>query len=291
MRHQLQIPPRAQFGNAQAALEAINLEINISIPSVSDVIGMFRNTFPTIKNKLVQVIDSFAPEENSVHEIKELNRLAEGSKKTILDIGIVTYGKTLLPVPEGLAKDISFIQYLSFLESISKDFDEGVRDILTEYKIVVSTFISNKEARSSIKDHSLFYKRIEKQRKALTDEMTSYFDNALTRSRVPFEEIYSQTKDVYVAVDLSNKLHKNRQRSDVPGIKKHAQQCVEVLDMIIEQSEKNSLGSVSGAAAADLANGAMEMGRWLELVSIYNFRLDQAITSVKQQVEILSKFR
>lgn len=291
MRHQLQIPPRAQFGNADVALEAINLEINISIPSVADVIGMFRNTFPTIKNKLVQVIDAFAPDEDAVHEIKELNSIADSSKKTILDIGIVTYGKTLLPVPEGMAKDVSFIQYLSFLESISKQFDEGVRDILTEYKIVVSTFVSNKEARASIKDHSLFYKRIEKERKALTDEMASYFDNKLTRSRVPFEEIYSQTKEVFTAVELANKLHKNRQRSDVPGIKKHAQQCVEVLDMIIEQSGKNSLGSVSGVAAADLANGAMEMGRWLELVSIYNFRLDQAITSVKQQVEILSKFR
>lgn len=291
MSKYLEIPSRASVMTAEAAVAALALEALSPMQGVQNIFELFRNVFPTVKTKLMDAVNSFHPLDEHSHEIQLLNKNAAEAKPDILKLGIVTYGQTLLPVPEGLANGVKLLKYLTFLLDVSDTFNKGVNDILSEYKIVVSTFISNKEAKTSIKDHSLFYRGIEKRRLELTKALSSYFTTGLNRARLPLEMVYDQTKDVYEAVDLVNKLHKARGRADLPGVKKQSEHCADLLNIIIEQSEQGTLTNISGAAATDLANGAMEVARWIELLTVYHFRLDQGIGNVRQQVELLSRFR
>lgn len=286
----LPIAPRSTYISAELAQESLNLEFLSPVDGVRNLIDLFRNTIPAFKRKLVDVIEGFHPEDDKSHEVSELNKLLNTKRDTLTKTGMVTYGNTLIPVPEGLASEVPMLKYLSFLIDISDTFSKGIHEILTEYKIVLSTFISNKEAKTTIKDHSLFYRTIEKKRLALTKDLSSYFDEKISRSRQALENVYVQGKDIVEAADLTNSLHKTRKRADLEGVKKAVENCANLLDMVIEQSEKGSIENVSGAAATDLANGAMEVARWVELLSIYNFRVDQAITCVKQQIDIVSRF-
>lgn len=272
--------PSLELGIQRLALEATTLQ---------NVIDTFRNVIPSITDKLSSIADSFIPTDDHTESVQNLKKFVQTHKTDIDNVGIVNHASTLLPVPEGFHAKSKILPFLDHLVKISPDVTKGLQEILSEYQIVLSTFISNKDAKTSIKDHTQFYQRIKKQRLTLTEGVQSFFDPKVDRSRLPFSSIYEQTSDIYTAVDRIDALNMARKKHDLMFVKKQVANSVELLKLVTEQSEKREITEISGAAAMDLSNGAFEVGLWVEFAAIYHFRMEQAISAVNAQVEMIAK--
>ena len=256
---------------------------------VANVISTFRSILPSLSSKLSDLAANFKPIDDHSKTVEELRKFADTNKDTIREVGIVKHSDTLIPVPEGFDNKANMCQYLDCLIKSSSTITQGIQEILSEYHIVLSTFLSNKDAKTSLRDHSSFYKRIQKSRLNVTEPLSSYFDSGVDRSRLPFGKVYDQSAEVLTAVEKVVELNKIRAKHDLGFVKTQVKECSDLLGMIVDRSEKEDLTEISGAAAMDLAEGAMEVGFWVELVSIYHFRVEQAIQAVKLQSEFIAK--
>lgn len=256
---------------------------------VANVISTFRSILPSLSSKLSDLATNFKPIDDHSKTVEELRKFADTNKDTIREVGIVKHSDTLIPVPEGFDNKANMCQYLDCLIKSSSTITQGIQEILSEYHIVLSTFLSNKDAKTSLRDHSSFYKRIQKSRLNVTEPLSSYFDSGVDRSRLPFGNVYDQSAEVLTAVEKVVELNKIRAKHDLGFVKTQVKECSDLLGMIVDRSEKEDLTEISGAAAMDLAEGAMEVGFWVELVSIYHFRVEQAIQSVKLQSEFIAR--
>lgn len=256
---------------------------------VANVISTFRSILPSLSSKLSDLATNFKPIDDHSKTVEELRKFADTNKDTIREVGIVKHSDTLIPVPEGFDNKANMCQYLDCLIKSSSTITQGIQEILSEYHIVLSTFLSNKDAKTSLRDHSSFYKRIQKSRLNVTEPLSSYFDSGVDRSRLPFGKVYDQSAEVLTAVEKVVELNKIRAKHDLGFVKTQVKECSDLLGMIVDRSEKEDLTEISGAAAMDLAEGAMEVGFWVELVSIYHFRVEQAIQAVKLQSEFIAK--
>lgn len=266
-------------------LELLTMEASV----LSNVISTFRSILPNLSSKLETVCLNLQTSDDHTKTVEELNKFTEIKKDHIRNVGIVKHTDTLIPVPEGFDRKANMCQYLDSLIQACPLVINGIQEILSEYHIVISTFISNKDAKKTLQDHSTFYKRIKKQRHDVTEPLSSYFDSGVDRSRLPFGEVYNQSAELITAVEKINKLNKFRSMHDLKSVKNQVQDCSSLLKMIIDNSEKQDFTEVSGAVAMDLAEGAIEVGNWVELVSIFHFRVEQAIQNVKLQIEFVSK--
>lgn len=273
--------------NLDSELKRLTMEASV----MSNVIDTFRSILPSLSSKLSSIASNLQPSDDHTKSVEELVRFADKHKEVIREVGIVKHSDTLIPVPEGFDDKAKMCSYLDDLIKAAPSIAQGIQEILSEYQIVLSTFISNKDAKTSLRDHSTFYKRIQKQRVDVSAPLISYFDKGIDRSRLPFGSVYDQSMEVCTAVEKASQLNKLRSKQDLKLVKNQVAECSNILDMIVQRSHSQDITEISGAAAMDLSDGAMEVANWVELVSIFHFRMEQAIQSVKMQVEFIAKLK
>ena len=256
---------------------------------LSNVINSFRSVLPNLADKLSSLAANLKPVDDHTKTVNDLTKFVETHKEYIRNVGIVKHSETLIPVPEGFDSKAKMCSYLDQLIQTAPSITHGIQEILSEYHIVLSTFISNKDAKTSVRDHSAFYKRIQKTRQEVSEPLASYFDKGLDRSRLPFGMVYDQSQELITATQKVVELNKMRAKHDLKFVQKQVGECAQLLKMIVQQSERQDFTEVSGAVAMDLSNGAIEVGFWVELVAIYHYRVEQAIQAVKLQAEFISK--
>lgn len=273
--------------NLDTQMQRLTMEASV----LSNVIDTFRSILPNLSDKLASIAANFQPVDDHTKTVVELTKFVETNKEAIKDVGIVKHSETLIPVPEGFDSKAKMCSYLDHLIQAAPVITLGIQEILSEYHIVLSTFISNKDAKTSIRDHSAFYKRIKKQRAEVSDPLSSYFDKGLDRSRLPFGYVYDQTQELFSATSKVVELNKVRAKHDLKFVKGQVTDCANLLKIIVTQSERQDFSEVSGAVAMDLSEGAIEVGFWVELVAIYHYRVEQAIQAVKLQAELIAKLK
>ena len=256
---------------------------------LANVINTFRSILPSLSSKLSEIASNFRLNDDLSKDVNALVKFVDSHKDAISSVGIVKHSKTLLPVPEGFDSKAKMLDFLDCLLASSPVIMLGIQEILSEYHSVLSIFISNKDAKTAIRDHSAFYKRIGKTRQEVSTPLASYFDKGIDRSRMYFGDIYDQTSDIFEATKKANELNRLRSKHNLEAIRKQVNECAELLKLIVKQSEQEDFSEVSGPVALDLSNGAYEVGFWVELVSIYQYRIEQAIQAVKLQTEFVSK--
>ncbi len=114
---------------------------------LSNVIDTFRSILPNLADKLASIATNFQPVDDHTKTVVELTKFVESNKEAIKDVGIVKHSETLIPVPKGSTLRAKMCGYLDHLIQAAPVITLGIQEILSEYHIVLSTFISNKDAR------------------------------------------------------------------------------------------------------------------------------------------------
>lgn len=270
----------------QLSLESQLQRLALEASVVNNVVELFRTTLPAFASKLSEVASSFVNKDEHSEAALAAFQLVDTNKEQINKINFIDHATTLVPVPEGF--DGNLLEYLSTLLNMAPAiFVEG-NNVIEEYNLVLSNFVTNKDAKTSLKDHTAFYQQVEKNRTAMSDKLAAFFTTKNDRSRLPLGKIFHQTRDIFIAVEKAGHLEKARRTQNLEQFSKNVTKVSNVLNIVLRDSETEDLTNISGSAAMNLSTGALELARYVEFVALFRYRVEQAIVSVQRIAETLS---
>lgn len=267
----------------ESQLEHLALESEV----VANVIETFKSVIPSLTSKLTTIFSSFAPEETYASEVKDVKKLYDEVKVKIPHAKFVNYSKTLISVPEGFKGNL--IDYTTVLLSISNDVFQEANSVLSQYNAILSSFITNKEDKISLKDHTEFFSKLTKKREALNEQMTAFFPERSALSKTYLSDVLSRFGDVEELVALTEKLSDSRKKHSIKDIATGVKKSTDLLDIIVHDVQTKGMNSISGNAAMNISEGAYELGKYVEFISIYCYRTEQLVTTVLKLMETIER--
>jgi hypothetical protein len=175
---------------------------------------------------------------------------------------------------------------LKLLNSINVDIFKETLSVIGDYNLVLASFITNKEDKTSLRVHSQIYTRADAKRQQVLKELASYFKDGSDLSRVTLKSVLSRFTDVDIMVAEVVNLTKDNHIKNLDQIKIAIVETLSYLDKITNNKE---ITNVSGDTAKQLAVCAMSVARLVEVCSIYAYKVRQAVESSKSIVDTLDK--
>jgi hypothetical protein len=271
------------------SLESHMQRLALESEVLSNVIDTFRTGIPSLLSSIGSVFSSSNNDEQFTQDIKEASQKYRDLKPKLAHARIANYDKTLIQVPEGFKGNLS--DYATTLLHVSDNIYKEANNVLGEYTALLSSFITNKDDKLSLKDYTDFYKKVGQKREQMNEEIARYFPERSDLSRQYLGTCVKRMEDVATLLDHSSKLADVRKRHTLKDISLSVKKATDLLQIIVDQSRKDGIDKISGASAMNISTGAYELGKYVEFISIYCFKVDQLIHTtnvlMKQLDEVL----
>lgn len=267
----------------ESRMDRLALESNI----LANVIGAFKNVVPELREKLVNAFDSLKGADDLTKEVNEVIKSFKKVEKKIPHASYLNVAKVVVSVPEGFKGNM--LDYLTFLNSISEEIFRDANKVLGEYNVVLSSFISNKQDKITLKDHTALFKRVKERRVQITEKIATFFPTTSVTSKQRLSDVCERFADLEPMSKVVELLGRERKSHNLKEISASVRQITDLLNIVVDDVQKNGIENVSGAAAMNISEGAYELGKFIELVAIYRTLVDQSITAAKDLFEKLDK--
>lgn len=269
------------------SLESQMAHLSIESELVSNVIEYFKNIIPSLSGKIKELLESL----ESTDVNKDAVLLIMTSNKSLLKkipyADYSNYSKLLVSVPEGFKGDI--LEYTKMLNQLNPKVFKEANNLLTEYSFILSAFITNKDSKITLNDHTHLYNKIKKNREDLTRHMVHYFSTG-NSSKTYLGQVLGRLKDLDDLAKSTIALNReDNVNSNLDEIVKSTNNILSLLDIVTDGIQKGSINNVSGAAAKNISEGAYELAKLIEFVSLYSFRVDQVININSKIMDQLDK--
>jgi hypothetical protein len=261
----------------ELAMEALRIESEY----ISNTLDAFKNVLPGLSVKLSNLLKSSPDEELStcVQSTKAAYKELD-PKLTLADF--MTYRKTLVSVPEGFEGNM--LDYIKFLNELTANVYPEAKKIMKAYNLLLSTFITNKDSKVSIKDDTGFFKDIEKHRNQITRKLGEYFPSNSSTSKAYLGNVIDRFRDIDSLVVEVEKLDRRYVSENIGELNKQVQESVDLLNLVIADINKGGIDKVSGNASMNVSKGAYEVAKYIEFVSIFRYKTLQAMGAVENTV-------
>lgn len=261
----------------EAQLDRLALEANY----LANVINVFKNVLPNLTSHITNLAGSLRQDDNSDTIKNAVKNFAELEKK-LKYAEFVTYSKTLISVPEGFKGNL--LDYIHMLDKLTPEVYSGINDTLTEYKAILSTFITNKDAKIGLKDETKFFLQLEKHRLEVVDQLDKFYPKDSNVSKCYLGDALNRFGDVSELVTAIKSLDKKHVAQNIANMDNKIKECVDLLNVIIESINNKGIENVSGNASMNISKGAYEVAKYVEFVTVFRFKTMQAIASVDKLV-------
>lgn len=270
--------------SVESQLNMLALESNVLV----NVIDTFRNVIPNLAHELVERLSSLTPiQDEEIDQLKQLKkRFIEVSKK-VEYANFLSYNKTLVSVPEGFKGNL--LEFVHFLNKIAPEVFVEANKILGEYNFALSAFITNKENKISLKDHTDLFHRVQRRRDELTKGLNKFFSANTSLSKAPLGSVLNRFADIEDLIDDSVKLETQLNKHNLQEVQEGVKKATELLSIIIKDIESKGIQNIGGNAAMNISTGAYEIGKFVEFIAIFRYRTEQTITSVTKLVDQLDE--
>lgn len=276
MKLDFDVEPRVSL---EQQVERLAFESNFA----ENLIGLFRNTLPNVVQKIHEVVSNsfiakepdglFSNSEKLKGEFHDLN-------KKMKFANFIQFKDVLVEVPEGFKGN--FVSYLEFQDKVFTEMISNGNELLTEYSFILSAFITNKENKISLKDHTGFYRKVQSDRERLNKEFDKFFNVNSDSPLQKLSQIVGRLEDIEDVVDKTIKLETNTKKSNLNEIQASVKKIVGYLDILIKQVQDQTISNVSGSAARNIAEGAFEIAKFVEFISLFHFRTEQSVQTTKK---------
>lgn len=266
--------------NIKNQLEALSLEaINIA-----NVIEVFKGILPDLVGKIKQTLESIPKYTDIIHknkltsDIKLINSLNKELSDKIKFTNYVDRRELLISVPEGFKGNL--VDYTILLNGLTSKIYPEANKLLTEYKFIISGFLTNKDQKISLKDYTTFFNSIKRQRENFTSDVSEFFTNNSSTSRAKLGSVINKFSDLDIIIKNVTEANIVRKDNILSDISQSTNEITKVLDTIIDRVSKGDISNISGASAKNLAEGAYEIAKYIEFVSIFNYKVEQATATL-----------
>ena len=269
--------------SVESGMRALALESE----HLANVIDTFRGVIPALSGKLKETLAQFSQPEDLSKEIKRSKVVYQETKEKLKYARFIDLGKTLVSVPEGFKGN--FIEYATVLLKLSEPLFRNGTATMSEYNAILASFVTNKEDKVSLRDHTNFYKAIKIQREEINSSMAQFFPERGQLSKNYLSDVIRRFEDTEELLNTMEKLDRERKKHSLKDIMESVRKSVDMLDMVIKSVESKGITNVSGAAAMNISQGAYELGKYVELISIYAFRVEQMVKSTESLMETVKR--
>lgn len=272
--------------SVEQQLDRIAFESNFA----SNLIELFKTTLPSVVQKIHEAVSSsfIAKEPDAaVNFGRQLKGDYKSLSKKLETSNFINFKDMLIQVPEGFKGN--FTEYLDFQDKVFNQVIANGNELLSEYSVILAAFITNKENKLSLKDHTGFYKKIQAQRVELAKGFDKFFNVNSDSPLQRLNQIIGRFEDVEDIVDKTIKLETNTKQSNLNEIQSSVKKISGYLDILIAQVRDNSVSNVSGSAARNIAEGAFEVAKFVEFISLFHFRTEQSVQTTKKLLDKLNE--
>lgn len=253
--------------------------------AISNVIETFKDTLPSLAERLFQQFTSLNTTDDKKDEVQDIKLKFGKLKVKLPHASYLNYSKTLISVPEGFKGNL--LDYVKVLSDMSTEIFQEANKTLGEYNFVLSSFITNKENKISLKDHTDLFVRIQRRREKMTTEIGSFFQSGNNVPKAYLSTAIARFNDLEVLVQSVEKLNQQRKNQNINDISAAVKKSLDLLKIIIDDTENNGIAKVSGNAAMNISSGAYELGKYVEFIAIYRFRVEQVVSTVEKLMTTL----
>lgn len=268
------------------ALESQMELLALESEALANVIETFRSIVPNLLNNLKEKIAGFSNDEDLPKHIAQLNSEYKDLNKKLPQISYASVNQMLVSVPENFLGN--FLDYAEFLNKNASELYSNANNVLTDYHSTLAVFLSNSSSQTSLQDYSNIYRTVKKTREELIDKFKVYFPKDTGLSKQRLATVLHRFADLDKLIKEVINLEKVQNKQSLTTFKTSIDQCVELLDLVIKRTEEKSVDKVSGAAAKNIADGAYELAKFIELVALFRFKVKQFISSFENTVTELN---
>lgn len=263
-------------------LEGLSLEAI----SVANVIEVFKGILPDLTTKIFETLDTLSfYKENNSPEIKELLSNYKELDKKLKLVNYVEKRDMLISVPEGFKGNLTV--YIKDIENLTNKIYPVANKLLNEYRLILSAFLTNKDQKISLTDHTNFFNSIKRDREGFISTLSSYQTNN-NSSKARLGTAINRISDIDNLVIKIESINKVRNNNNIKDLVSTIKEITSLLDTIIERVSIGDINNISGASAKNLSEGAYEVAKYIEFVSLFNFKVEQITTTVIKLVQQLN---
>lgn len=277
---------------AQEAVDVDNAEYlrrRLAVESIStaDVIGLFRQLLPKSSDVIRAYLPALSDLESREHSTKKLDtKVYRDVVKKVEGISYVAFADTLVVVPEGFHG--LFTPYLETLLVQNKTLDAFVLETLKDYNLQLAMFLSNADYRQSLKSHQANIDKVRKTRAVYEKALSTYFDKQHTSlSRRRLGDVINRFADLQRLFEKAEELEGVRQHRSYHETIEHVKKASDMLVLIRQRLDQDDISKVSGVVAKDLSDGAYEVAKLVEVLSVYGYHTETALAAVNRLAEQL----
>lgn len=269
------------YGKTDAVLstehyvERISLEANVFADikdTFTKLITNVKTTFGTLEANI----------ENILSNIVKINPNAKLMVRTIKDnIRYIDYFDiqgVIITVPDGFSGN--YLEYIKTLNALQENIYRDAISTITDYKVLISAFITNVNDQKTLKDLSHFYKQIEDTTEKNRKLIAKYFEAGKeSRTKIKLGRVIPRAHDLIDIVAEADKLQADHNRVKLVNIDNAVMELSQLIDIVIKKINNNEFTDVSPIAAKNIGLGAYHVAKMVEFVAVYYTQCIQMLVS------------
>lgn len=270
------------------SLESQMQFLALEASAISNVIETFSSIIPNLADSIFTGFKSLTQSDDIVRIKVQDAKLTFGKLKVKLPhASFIAQSKTLVSVPEGFVGNL--LAYSLTLSNMSNAVFSEANKTLGEYNFVLSAFISNKENKISLKDHTDLFIRTRARREELSGLIQAFFPKDSDVSKAYLGDVIHRFNDLEPLVHSVERLNNQRKDHNLIAVNDSVKKCLDLLNIIINDTKNNGIAQVSGAAAQNISQGAYEVGKLVEFISVYRYRVEQLVSTIEKLLKSLEE--
>lgn len=264
-------------------LERMSLEANFLV----NMIETFKGALPDFSLKIKEINTRLM----AALGVKNTYRQGFSSKEknalfAAKHLDFLNFGARYMMVPESFQGQ--FLTYLATLNKLVPMLYTAESVVLSEYNLILSSFLTNKDDKVSLKDHTHFFKSVKSQREGFAAELKTFFPKATGTSRLQIKSVLSRMSEVDPLIEVGKKLADQHSQAKLHAISDQTTHCVELLDVLISRVRDGQFESISPNATLNISTGAYEVAKYVEFISVVYYDTMVALNCLDSFLDILT---
>ena len=266
-----------------------SLQVTLALESMANSSNGILNAFSRLIPKTHEMLTGIAtPLKDFVSPSSSAITLKTAQYRKVLqkirNLSFLSYADTLIMVPEGFQGN--FVKYLKYLNTHRSENIQKAALVMDDYIQELSVFLNNADARTAIKSHEAFYKKMKAERLIRESQLMDFFTQKDVRSRIKLSAVFERFGEFEQAFEEAEKLQlTSGNQKELSQLLNQVNHASELLKLLKEKLEANELHVVSGDMAKHIANGAYEAACYIEMVSMYTFASEVMLSCVNALAE------
>lgn len=276
----------AQFMNQDScvSLESHLERISLESEFLVNMLETFKTVIPSFVSKLRDANTHLADTSKAQDTLDiELSKKEKKALEYSKHLDFVGFGDRLISVPENFKGD--YIKYAMLLNNVATVAYQTQNTILAEYNQILSAFITNKEDKISLKDHTTFFNRIKAEREAYGEKLGVFLNKKTGVSKMRFRDVISRMADLEPLIHQASQLGSQHSRAKLQDINHSVDHCVDLLDLVVTGVQDGTIKNISPNATMNISRGAYEVAKYVEFVGLVYFDITVFLNSVNSMLD------